>query len=298
MTQKNILQIDVEDWYQGDGNTEDRGAFEDRIVESTGRVLELLELTSNRATFFVLGYVAERFPELVRRIARSGHEVASHGYAHKRLTMLSPEQFEDDLMKSISTIESITGDRILGYRAPGFSVGDRTSWAIDILRKHGLKYDSSVFPVSTHLYGVPDAPLFPYFVSSASIRVNDPDSGLLEVPLSVYRMPLVRRNLPIAGGFYLGLFPYRFIRHGLRKINSGGQPAVCYLHPWELDSEQPRVDGLSWYHYYRLSQTEAKFRQLLSDFEFTSVQDCLLHTWPYCRTQGVSHAGKGPQRRL
>ena len=187
--------------------------------------------------------------------------------------MLSPEEFEDDLTKSLSIIEGITGVKVMGYRAPFFTMVEKTAWAIDILRKHGLKYDSSVFPVKTHLYGVPDAPLFPYLISSSNIKVNDPDSEFIEVPLSVYRVPLVRRNIPIAGGFYLRAFPYSFIKHGLKKIDNQGHVSVCYLHPWELDAEQPRVSGLGWYHYWRLSRTEAIFKKLLTDFDFTSVKE-------------------------
>ncbi len=267
----NILQIDVEDWYQNH-NIKNWELYQDRIVESTDKVLEILQQTNNQATFFILGYVAERFPELVSKIKDENHEIASHGYAHIPLTKQTPEEFETDFSKSLQILEAITGNKILGYRAPEFTVSQKTSWAIDIMQKHGLKYDSSIFPVKTHLYGVPDAPLYPYHISSTNIKTDNPDGDFLEIPLSVYRMPVIRNNLPVAGGFYLRFFPYFLIRHGIEKLNKLNQPAVCYLHPWELDPEQPKIDSLGWYHYYRLSSTEAKFRKLLEDFKFTSTR--------------------------
>jgi polysaccharide deacetylase family protein (PEP-CTERM system associated) len=270
--QMNILQIDVEDWYQ-DLDMHAWGQCEDRIVQSTNRVLEVLRQTSNHATFFMLGYIAERHPELVLSIKSQNHEVASHGYSHTSLIKQSPDDFEQDIMRSASVIQGITHVHLLGYRAPQFSVVKDTSWAIDILKKHGLKYDSSVFPVKTHLYGVPDAPLFPYRVSSADLTADAASEDFLEIPLSVYRVPVIGRNVPIAGGFYLRLLPYSLIKRGLGQINRLGKPAVCYLHPWELDPDQPKEASFPWYHYYRLSSTEGKFRRLLQDFRFTSVRE-------------------------
>lgn len=267
----NILQIDVEDWYC-DLNISEWKFQEDRVGESTNRVLDILKEANASATFFVLGYVAEHHPELVKRIKDEGHEVATHGYAHRPITKQTPQEFEDDLLRSIQILEDITGERIVGYRAPEFTVIEETSWAIDVLKKTGLKYDSSVFPVRTHLYGVPHAPLFPYHISSSNIKVDDPTTQFLEIPLSVYRIPGTSMNIPIAGGFYLRFLPYPFIKHALRKINKLNQVAVCYIHPWELDPYQPKIDSLAWYHYWRLSSTQKKFRQLLRDFQFTSVR--------------------------
>ena len=267
----NILGIDVEDWYC-DLDIRCWGTFEDRIVESTNRVLAMLEHTNNHATFFILGYVAERFPELINRINSCGHEIATHGYDHTPLTKQTPKQFESDLLKSIAILVAITDKAVLGYRAPQFTIVKKTSWAIGILHKHGLKYDSSVFPTKTHLYGVPRAPLFPYHISASNIEIDAPGEQFLEIPLSVYRLPF-GVNLPIAGGFYLRLLPYVFIKHAIGKINKVGQPAICYLHPWELDTEQPRIRELSWYHYYRLASAEAKFERLLKDFRFVSVRE-------------------------
>lgn len=265
----NILQIDVEDWYH-DLNIKDWKLYEDRVVQNTCLVLDLLKEAKVEATFFVLGYVAEHFPELVKRIKNENHEIATHGYAHESILKQTPAEFESDLQKSIEVLEGITGEKVLGFRAPQFTVVKKTAWVIDILKRNGLKYDSSIFPVKTHLYGVPNAPVYPYSVSSTDITKPWPREELLEIPLSVFRIPLIGWNIPVAGGFYLRFFPYFFIRYAIRKINKSGQPAVCYLHPWELDPEQPRINSLGWYHYYRLSSTKGKLKKLLMDFEFTS----------------------------
>jgi len=268
----NIMQIDVEPWYCGLDSSE-WSSQEDRVVENTIQVLNILKEFTAKATFFVLGYVAENHSCLVERIQEEGHEIASHGYYHVPLTKQSPSEFEKDLVLSLNLLKKISATAILGYRAPSFTVVDKTLWAIEILKKNGLKYDSSVFPVKTHLYGVPDAPRFPYHISSKNIKIDALGENFLEVPLSTYEIPLIGRNLPIAGGFYLRFFPYFFIKHAVRKINKMDKPAVCYLHPWELDPKQPRVSQLSWYHYYRLSATKEKFRKLLKDFKFTSVKE-------------------------
>jgi polysaccharide deacetylase family protein (PEP-CTERM system associated) len=268
----NILQVDVEDWYC-DLDIEVWRSHEDRVVRTTAKMLDILKQSNTFATFYILGYVAEHHPALVSRIKDEGHEVGTHGYAHKPIRMQTPREFEDDLLKSIKLLGKITGNETgtLGYRAPQFGITEETSWVIDILKRIGLRYDSSIFPVKTNLYGVPKAPLFLYHISSSDLKSDDPNSSLLEIPLSVYKVPGLSINVPIAGGFYLRFFPYNFIRYALRKINKQNQIAVCYIHPWELDPEQPKIPSLNWYHYWRLSSTEQKFRQLLRDFKFTSV---------------------------
>ena len=268
----NILQIDVEDWYC-DLDIKYWGSYEDRIVQNTNKTLSILKEEDTKATFFILGYVAERFPQLVEKIKEEGHEIASHGYSHTPITKQTPSEFEEDLLKSLRILKKITGDEIWGYRAPQFTVVEKTAWAIDILKKNGLKYDSSIFPVKTPLYGVPDALLFPYHISSSNIKKDDPKEDFLEFPLSVYKIPVIKKNIPIAGGFYLRFFPYRFISHAIKKINKTNHLAICYLHPWELDSEIPRIKSLAWYHYYRLASTEKKIKRLLKDFKFTSTKN-------------------------
>lgn len=261
----NILQIDVEDWYC-DLDIKEWGRYEPRVVGATEKILSILEETGNKATFFMLGYVAERFPELVLKVEREGHEIGTHGYNHKRIADMTPEEFEEDLVRSTTILERITGKAVKGYRAPQFTVLKSTLWALDIMRKHGLEYDSSIFPVKTPLYGIPDAPLFPYKVASTVMGTD-----FLEIPLSVYRVPLLGKNVPVAGGFYLRFFPYPFMSYALRKLNREGNVAVCYIHPWEMDPETPDLKEFSWYHNYRLSAMEANFRRLTGDFKFTST---------------------------
>jgi polysaccharide deacetylase family protein (PEP-CTERM system associated) len=270
----NILQIDVEDWYC-DLDFKDWKSHEDRIAKSINKVLTLLKERNIKATFFILGYIAERFPQLVKRIKEEGHEIASHGYNHTPLTQRTPQEFERDLSKSINILEEISNDKIWGYRASQFTLVEKTSWLIDILKKKGLRYDSSIFPVKLpvySIYGVADAPLFPYRISSSNIKENSAKEEFLEFPLSVYKIPIINKTIPIAGGFYLRLFPYWLISHAIKKINKAGYPAVCYLHPWELDPGQPRIKSLKWYHYYRLGSTEKKFKRLLRDFKFISTR--------------------------
>ena len=268
----NILTIDVEDWYM-DTDISTWDSYEDRVVQSTQKILNMLDETNNKATFFVVGYVAEHFPGSVEEIKDKGHEIATHGYSHTSIKKQTPSEFEKDLLKSIKILEDLTKDKIWGHRACEFSISEKTSWVIDILKKKGLKYDSSIFPIKTHLYSVPDAPLFPYHISSSNIKRDTPEESFLEFPLSVYKSPVIHKNIPTAGGFYLRLFPYWFIKHAIRKINKIGQPAIFYIHPWEFDPKQPRIEELKRYHYYNLSNTEKKFRKLLKDFKFISVRE-------------------------
>jgi polysaccharide deacetylase family protein (PEP-CTERM system associated) len=266
---ENILTVDVEDWYMTTDISR-WGEFEDRVVASTKRILSILGNT--KATFFVLGYVAEQHPELISLIHEAGHELGTHGYSHKPIQSLTPDQFEEELLKSMEIIESITGAKVCGHRACQASVMKSTAWSIDIMERCGIEYDSSVFPVRTPLYGVPDAPLFPYRISSKNI-CEDSEEGLYEFPLSVYKLPY--KNIPIAGGFYLRLFPYWFIKNSIRRINEKGEAAVMYLHPWEIDVGQPKSPEFKWYHYHNLPAMEPKINQLLKDFRFTSIREWL-----------------------
>lgn len=266
---QNILTVDVEDWYM---NTDISrwGKFEDRVVDSTKRILSILGDT--KATFFVLGYVAEYHPELISLIYESGHELGTHGYSHKPIQLQTQDRFEEELLKSMEIIKSITGVKVRGHRACQASVMKSTSWSIDVMKKCGIEYDSSIFPVKTPLYGVPEAPLYPYRISSENICENS-EEGIYEFPLSVYKLPY--KNIPIAGGFYLRLFPYWFIKSSIKRINQKGEPAVIYLHPWEIDVGQPKISEFKWYHYYNLSTMEPKIKQLLKDFQFTSIRNWL-----------------------
>jgi polysaccharide deacetylase family protein (PEP-CTERM system associated) len=266
----NALTIDFEDWYQGlEIPHTEWGGFEDRIPRVGRRLLEILAEAGVRATFFVLGYVAERHPELVREIAAAGHEVGTHGYSHTFVYRLGPEQFRTELRRSVRALEDLAGRRVLGHRAPFFSITRASLWALDILGEEGLRYDSSIFPVANYRYGIPDAPRWPH-------RRGPGGHELLEVPVSTWRF--LGRNVPVAGGAYFRLYPYLVTRSVFRAINSQGRPVVFYLHPWEIDPDHPRIRlprRIALTHYFRLSATEGRLRQLLHDFRFAPLAEVL-----------------------
>jgi polysaccharide deacetylase family protein (PEP-CTERM system associated) len=272
----NALSIDVEDWYQvSDFEAEvkrpDWGQYEGRVVQNTGRLLALLRDYQVRATFFILTWNAERFPELVRQIDRDGHEIASHGYEHRLIYEQTPQEFRADVTRSLDILKSLTGKQILGYRAPSFSITQESLWALDTLVDLGFAYDSSIFPVRDTLYGIRDSQRFPYVIRRNGAR------QLVEFPMSTVR--LGRRNLPLGGGAYLRLLPYRYFHWGMTRLQREGRPAVVYLHPWEIDPGQPRlrVRGKRGYssHYLRLRAMEGKLRRLLQDFRFAPIREVL-----------------------
>ncbi|PWU23171.1 MAG: polysaccharide deacetylase family protein [Candidatus Rokuibacteriota bacterium] len=273
---RNAFSVDVEDWYQVSDfeavvDFSNWGGYESRVVRNTERVLQLLADHRVTATFFVLTWNAERHPELVRRIADAGHEIASHGYRHRLIYEQTPAAFRDDVMRSKKILEDATGTAVLGYRAPSFSLTRASLWALDVLLECGFRYDSSIFPISDRLYGIPNARRFPFAIRT------DGERTLWEFPMSTAHA--AGRNWPLGGGAYLRLFPYRYMRWGIRRVNREGQPALVYVHPWELDPEQPRIKtsgkrGVST-HYLNLHRTEAKLRRLLQDFAFASAREIL-----------------------
>jgi polysaccharide deacetylase family protein (PEP-CTERM system associated) len=272
----NALSIDVEDWYQvSDFEAEvkrpDWGQYEGRVLQNTGRLLEMLREYQVRATFFILTWNAERFPELVRQIDRDGHEIATHGYAHQLIYEQTPEEFRADVTRSLRILANLTGKKVLGYRAPSFSITQKSLWALDILVDLGIAYDSSIFPVRDTLYGIRDSQRFPYVIRQNGTR------RLVEFPMSTVR--LGQRNLPLGGGAYLRLLPYRYFHWGMTRVNHEGRPAVVYLHPWEIDPGQPRlrVRGKRGYssHYLRLRAMEGKLRRLLQNFRFAPICEVL-----------------------
>ncbi len=273
----NAFTVDVEDWYQ----VADFDAvipftrwddYESRVQHSTERVLELCDDAGVKGTFFVLTWNAERHPELVRRIVARGHEIATHGYAHRIVYEQTPDEFRTDVERAKKTLEDITGTPVLGYRAPSFSFTTSSLWAPDILLDLGLQYDSSVFPVRDALYGLPDAARFPYVIREREGK------KLVEFPITT--TPFLGRNLPLGGGGYLRLLPYLYMRWGMRRVNRDEQQAaLVYIHPWELDPEQPRVKtagkrGFS-SHYVNLASTASKLRRLFRDFQFAPMRDLL-----------------------
>jgi|AntRauTorckE6833_2_1112554.scaffolds.fasta_scaffold06799_2 polysaccharide deacetylase family protein (PEP-CTERM system associated) len=266
----NVLQVDLEPWYC-DLPRDRWDAHTDRVVENVDTILTMLSATDNEATFFVLEDVARNHPDLIRRIRDDGHEIGSHGYSHQFLSELSPSELGTEIDRSVAALRDAGVDGVEGFRAPKFSLNESTAWAIDVLEERGFRYDSSIFPVKTPLYGVPDAPRTTYRIRSDDVTVPRED-GLWEVPLSTYRIPGVDVNVPVAGGFYLRALPYRFIRHALERRIAAGHPAVCYIHPWELDPAIPRVEEYDWFHYHRLGGAAGKFRRLLEDFEFSTTE--------------------------
>lgn len=246
----------------------------ERAVRNTRLLLGILRQHQVRATFFVLGLLAERFPEVVAEIAADGHEIGSHGYSHRPVFDIGPAAFADELARSVSLLESISGKRVLGYRAPDFSITAESLWALDIIADQGLLYDSSIFPVRTSRYGIPDACRCPHRL----------DNGLVELPLSTVQWG--GRRWPVAGGGYLRLCPYAVTRWAIRRIQSEGIPAVVYLHPYELDPAE--LDEIGWSVPARLRLTQgfsrqrvrARLEQSLRDFKFSPAGAALKLTQP------------------
>lgn len=272
----NALTIDVEDYFHVASLAEvirpdDWQGQEQRCVASTERLLALLETQQVRATFFVLGWVAEREPALVRRIQAQGHEIACHGYSHQLVYNQSQATFREETQRSKALLEDITGEPVLGYRAASYSITKRSLWALDELAEAGFVYDSSIFPIRHDRYGIPDAPPQPHLLSTPK------GYPLIEFPMSAAR--LLGARLPVCGGGYFRLLPYWLTRWGLRQINRRGQPFVFYLHPWEVDPGQPRVEGLSklsrFRHYNNLDRTLPRLEQLLGEFDFATARTTL-----------------------
>lgn len=262
------LTIDFEDWYQGlEIPVGDWDRFESRIESSGRRMLQVLAETQTRATFFVLGYVAERHPALVKEIRAAGHEIGTHGYSHTLIYQQAPALFREELTRSVRCLEDQTGERVLGHRAPFFSVTKASLWALDVIRELGLVYDSSIFPVKNYRYGIPDAPRWPHTLDGTPLR---------EFPLTTLR--LLGQNLPVAGGAYFRIYPYWFTRLALRQVARPGRPLVFYLHPWEIDPHHPRLPlprRIAATHYFNLKATEGRLRRLLRDFSFSPMSEVL-----------------------
>jgi len=261
------MTVDVEDYFQvsvfeGVVPRERWESMESRVQANTERLLNLFDEFAVKGTFFVLGWVAERYPSLVRAIVARGHELASHGYAHRLIYEQTPDEFRQDVRRAKALLQDTGGVDVLGYRAPSFSVTRQSMWALDVLLDEGYCYDASIFPIRHDRYGIPDAPRWPHHVECAGGRIY-------EVPCSTVRVG--GTNLPVAGGGYFRLLPYAWTRWGLARLNTQGQPAIFYLHPWELDPAQPRlpVNALGRFrHYHNLHKTEARLRALMRDFRF------------------------------
>ena len=270
----NALTIDVEDYFQVSAfapyiRRDEWDARECRVEANVDRILAMLAQRGTQATFFTLGWVAERYPALVRRIVEQGHELASHGYGHQRASELSPEAFSQDIRRAKAILEDLSGRPVLGYRAPSFSIGEGNLWAFDCLAEAGYRYSSSVYPIQHDHYGMPDAPRFAHEVRP----------GLLEIPVTTLRM--MNRNLPPSGGGSFRLLPYALSRWRLRQVNSGDRAsAIFYFHPWEIDAGQPRVAGIDaktrFRHYVNIGRMERRLEQLLADFRWGRMDQIFL----------------------
>lgn len=271
MTPCNALTVDVEEHFQvaafeGAIARSDWGAFPSRVQANTNRVLDLFARCDVRATFFVLGWVAERHPQLIRRIVTEGHELGSHGYDHVRLYGFEREQLRQDVVRTKGLLEDAAGLEVRGYRAPSYSIDTRNLWALDVLREAGHRYSSSIYPIRHDLYGMPEAPRFPF-------RLR-PDS-ILEIPVTT--IEVWGQNLPCGGG-YFRLLPYPLFRWALRRVNNrDGQPGNFYFHPWEIDPAQPRIAGASlrsrFRHYVNLGSMQARLERLLADFRWNRMDE-------------------------
>ena len=270
----NAMTVDVEEYFHASAfdRVVSRQSWADRdsrVVRCTEILLESFDRANVRATFFVLGWVAERFPQLVRDIETSGHEIASHGFHHQLIYMLTPEQFREDVRRAKATIEDASGCEVRGYRAPSFSIVRSSLWALDVLIEEGYRYDASIFPIRHDRYGIADAPRHTHALERAS-------GTIVEIPASTVRVGSV--NLPIAGGGYFRLLPYEWTRWGLARVNQEGEPAVFYVHPWEIDPQQPLIDigrVSTWRHRVGLHKTLDRLEQLCSDFSFGTIQSML-----------------------
>jgi polysaccharide deacetylase family protein (PEP-CTERM system associated) len=264
----NAMTIDVEDYFQVSAfdavvSREAWTDFPSRVVANTEKILAIFSEHRVKATFFVLGWVAERFPSIVASIAAAGHELASHGFMHRLVYEQTPDAFREDVRRAKALIEDQAGQAVRGYRAPSYSITRKSLWALDVLVEEGYAYDASIFPIRHDRYGIPDAPRHPYSLKRAA-------GALAEAPPSTVRMGSM--NLPVAGGGYFRLLPYGWTRWGIGRINGAEkQPAIFYLHPWEIDPEQPRLQASAisrFRHYRHLDKTEGRLRRLLSDFRF------------------------------
>lgn len=262
----NAMTVDVEEYFHVSAfsSTIDRslwGSLPSRVEDSVDRLLDLFASHGALCTFFTLGWIAERHPAMIRRMVEAGHELASHGYSHRRVTEMSPTEFRDDVRRTKAILEDVSGVAIAGFRAASFSLDTRTHWAHQILAEEGYAYSSSIYPVRHDHYGVPDSPRFVYWPSG--------DNGVPEIPMTTVR--LFERNFPCSGGGYFRLLPCSLFRWAIRRVNArDGQPAIFYFHPWEIDAKQPRQTGITartrFRHYVNLEQTETKLRRLLMAF--------------------------------
>ena len=270
------MTVDVEDYFQVSAfekhiEKSQWDILQHRVLDNTNRILDLFARHQVRATFFTLGWVAERYPELIRRIVAEGHELASHGYEHIRVTEQSPEQFRADIRKTKQLLEDVSGQAVIGYRAASYSIGAENLWALEVLEEEGHLYSSSIYPVKHDLYGMPSAPRFAFR--------PDNTRNLLELPITTLKV--FDKNIPCGGGGFFRLYPYLFSRAAYQYLNSvEKQAGIFYFHPWEIDPQQPRQQNLPFKsrfrHYLNLSRVENRLNNLLNDFAWDTMQNVFL----------------------
>ena len=271
---RNILTVDIEEYFHSPAfdalfGMEKWPMLESRLEFCANKMLGILEEFKVSATFFVLGWVAERFPEIIKEIHEKGHEIACHGYSHRFVYRMTPAEFRWEVGRTLEMLEGLVGESVQGYRAPAFTVTEDSLWALDILAEMGFKYDASIYPIYRLRYGIPNCDRFIH-------RISVGDYHLVEIPAST--IAILGKNWPVAGGGYFRLYPYSFTHRAIRKINEEGHPAVVYIHPWELDPNQPRFkpDPKNRFtHYFGLRTAEDKLRRLLRDFSFGPIRDFL-----------------------
>jgi polysaccharide deacetylase family protein (PEP-CTERM system associated) len=273
---RNAMTIDVEDYFQVSAfaphiSRDSWASLPCRVERNVDCILALLNSSDVKATFFTLGWIAERYPEMVKRIVNEGHELASHGYGHLRASDQTRAEFNDDVSRSKALLESIGGQAVLGYRAPSFSIGTNNLWALDVLLEAGYKYSSSIYPIKHDHYGMPEAPRFSFYPNGKD--------GLLELPITTVRF--MERNFPAGGGGYFRLFPYQLSRWLLNRVNQqDSQSGIFYFHPWEVDPEQPRQQNIGmktrFRHYVNLTRTENRLKALTRDFHWDRMDRIFL----------------------
>jgi polysaccharide deacetylase family protein (PEP-CTERM system associated) len=273
---RNAMTVDVEDYFQVSAFAAHipRESWESipcRVEKNIDRILNLLDEKQTKATFFTLGWIADRYPAMVKSIVSNGHELASHGWAHQRISDQKPEEFLDDIIRSKALLEDISGQKVLGYRAPSFSIGSNTLWALDLLEEAGYRYSSSIYPIKHDHYGMPDAPRFAFYPKN--------NGGLLELPVTTVR--LFKRNIPAGGGGYFRFWPYAFSHWLLQRINHlEKHSAIFYFHPWEIDYEQPRQKGINaktrFRHYFNIRHMENRVKALTRDFSWDRMDRIFL----------------------
>ncbi|SES62575.1 polysaccharide deacetylase family protein, PEP-CTERM locus subfamily [Nitrosomonas marina] len=274
---KNAMTIDVEDYFQVSAFEKHipRSSWDSipcRVEHNIEKILGLLDEKQIKATFFTLGWIAERYPQMIKRMSENGHEIASHGWGHARVTDLTPSEFKEDIIRSKAVLEEISSRAVVGYRAPSFSINRKNLWALDCLAEAGYRYSSSIYPVQHDHYGMPDAPRFAYFPRG--------ESGVLELPVTTVR--LWGRNVPAGGGGYFRLWPYTVSKWFIKRLNGiESHAAIFYFHPWEIDVDQPRQQGVGFKtrfrHYLNLHRMEKRLRALIHDFQWDRVDKIFLN---------------------